>query len=351
MKKLLFIDREQFGSLTDSLKYCEYLHNTYQIVYFCFDKGRPKISFPNMKIIYIPQINPRALRGIVFIFIAIIKCLFFNGKIFILYFPKCEIIKQILFWKKMHIDIRTLSVITDEEKRIKENKQICKSINNFESVSFITQAIANAAHIKTTIKKYILPLGSDIISHTNKDFSILKLLYIGTLENRDIIKTVLGLELFIKKYPTISIIYNIIGDGSDYNLIKNYIIEHKLTHIIKMHGRLPYSALKPFLDSHNTGISFIPITPGYDLQPPTKTYEYILSGLCCLATKTQSNRDVIINDINGYLIDDSPSSFCQGIEHIYTNRNKFQSENIRQTLIPYQWNFLIEKYLKPIIED
>lgn len=351
MKKILFIDREQFGSLTDSLKYCEYLHNTYQIEYLCLDKGRPKISFPNLKIIYIPQINPRILRGIIFILIAVFKCLFYNGKIFILYFPKCEIIKQILFWKKMHIDIRTLSIITNEEKRINENKQICKSIDNFESVSFITQAIANTANIKTTIKQYILPLGSDIISHTNKDFNSLKLLYIGTLENRDIIKTVQGLELFITKYPSISITYNIIGDGSDYDLIKNYIIEHKLTHVVKMHGRLPYSSLKPFLDSHNIGISFIPITTGYDLQPPTKTYEYILSGLFCLATKTKSNCDVIINDTNGYLIDDSPSSFYNGIEHIYTNRNKFQSENIRQTLITYQWKFLIEKYLKPIIED
>ena len=138
-KKILFIDREQFGSLTDSLKYCEYLHDTYSISYLCIDKGRPKVTFPNMKVTYIPKIKPRALRGSIFILTALLKCLFFQGKIFKLYFPKCEIIKRIIFWKKMHLDIRTLSIKKDTEERNAENNQICKSINCFNSVSFITQ--------------------------------------------------------------------------------------------------------------------------------------------------------------------------------------------------------------------
>lgn len=350
-KKVLFIDREQFGSLTDSLKYCEYMNNSYDIEYLCFDKKRPKIKLSNIEVHYVPAFKPRVLRAIIFIIIAIIKCLFYKGKIFVLYFPKCETIKKILFWKKIHIDIRTLSVIKDEEKRKKENLQICNCINKFDSVSIISQPIADSINIKSSIKQYILPLGADIISKNEKSFNTIKLLYIGTLENRDIIKTVQGLELFIKKNPSLSISYDIVGDGCDFDIINNYILEHRLDTYVRMYGRVPYKELKPFLDSHNVGVSFVPMTTGYDLQPPTKTYEYILSGLFCIATNTRSNNDVIINDVNGYLIEDSASSFFKALEHIYNNKDNYYSELIRKTLLDYQWHILVDKYLRPILED
>ena len=350
-KKILFIDREQFGSLTDSLKYCEYLHDTYSISYLCIDKGRPKVTFPNMKVTYIPKIKPRALRGSVFILTALLKCLFFRGKIFILYFPKCEIIKRIIFWKKMHLDIRTLSIKKDTEERNAENNQICKSINCFNSVSFITQPIANLVSVKSSIKQFILPLGADVISNTNKEYNHLHLLYVGALEGRDIIKTVQGVELFITQNPTQSIFYDIVGDGIEFDMIKTYIERHNLSQYIKMWGRIPYKSLKPFLDTHNIGISFVPITPGYDLQPPTKTYEYILSGLFCIATKTTANCEVIINDKNGYLIEDTAKSFCDALKHLLQNKHSYNSSTIRNSLINFQWKILIDKYLKTILED
>lgn len=40
--KLLIIDRGQLGILTDTLKYCEYLHCHFNITYICFDEHRKK---------------------------------------------------------------------------------------------------------------------------------------------------------------------------------------------------------------------------------------------------------------------------------------------------------------------
>lgn len=304
-----------------------------------------------MRITYIPQIKPRALRGSVFILTALLKCIFFKGKIFILYFPKCEIIKRVIFWKKMHLDIRTLSIEKDAEKRNADNKQICKSINFFNSVSFITQSIADLVPLKPSIKQFILPLGADVISNTNKEYNHLHLLYIGTLEGRDIIKTVQGVELFIAQNPVQSIFYDIIGDGVDFDMIKTYIEKQNLSQYIKMWGRIPYKSLKSFLDTHNIGVSFVPMTPGYDLQPPTKTYEYILSGLFCIATKTSANCEVIIDDKNGYLIEDTAKSFCNALKHILQNKHFYNSQTIRKSLANFQWKILIDKYLKNILED
>ena len=62
--------------------------------------------------------------------------------------------------------------------------------------------------------------------------------------------------LFKDKYPEIPLIYSIIGDGEELYEIKNYIHMQKLESTIHTYGRLPYSELKPFLDTHNIGISY-----------------------------------------------------------------------------------------------
>ena len=47
--KLLIIDRGQLGILTDTLKYCEYLHCHFNITYICFDEHRKKIEMGQRK--------------------------------------------------------------------------------------------------------------------------------------------------------------------------------------------------------------------------------------------------------------------------------------------------------------
>ena len=55
MKKILFIDRYQFGYTTDTLKYSEHLNQQYKIRYVSFDFGWEKIKIPNVNTIYVPR--------------------------------------------------------------------------------------------------------------------------------------------------------------------------------------------------------------------------------------------------------------------------------------------------------
>lgn len=348
MKKILFIDRYQFGYTTDTLKYCEHLNQQYKIRYVSFDLGWKKIKIPNVNTIYVPRYGNIVIRAVLFLIYAIVNCLFFDGAIFILYFPKCSLLKRILFWKKMHIDIRTLAVNTNPEERASINKQIQKDIAVFDSASFITQGVKE--QISWSGKKYfILPLGADILSHTNKTFDELNLLYVGTLANRNIIDTVKGYENFTKLHPEIKSHYDIIGDSSGNELqeLRQYVNEKGLNEHITLHGRLPYTALSTFFDSHNIGISYVPITDYYDHQPPTKTYEYILSGLVCVATSTYSNKK-IITSTNGILHQDNAASFQNALETMLKNKEQYDSQLIRESLHKYQWENIIKESFLPI---
>lgn len=350
MKKILFIDRSQLGLITDYLMYCKILSSHYHIHYICFDMGKPKLLIPNVHVTYVPRWGNFTCRAILFLFYCLVTILFFNGFVFIANFPKCSILKRLLFWKRMHVDVRTLSVESTEEERRLADSQLIKDIRYFDSSSFISKGI-QAKILQNVKHSYILPLGADVISNSNKSFNNLNLLYVGTLNNRHIIETVKGYVNFVKSHPNIKTHYDIVGDGINHELeeIDKFIKSQDMGQYITLHGRINYSELLPFFDSHNIGVSYIPITDYYQCQPPTKTYEYILSGLICLGTATDSNKE-IINEKNGVLHLDNCTAFEEALEFILKNKDKYNSKIIRDTLIPYQWKNIIDKYLMPIIE-
>ncbi len=349
MKNILFVDRGQFGVLVDTLKYCEHLNKIYSIDYLCFDEHRPYVQIPNVKICYVSRSGSKLFNGIRFIFKVLTKCIFYNGIIFIVYFPGCSIIKLLLFWKKIHLDIRTLSVSKDNKVRQRENKLIDFAVKFFDSISCVSIGIKDKLQIPGNVPSYILPLGSDVISYTNKNFENIHLLYVGTLTNRNILQTIIGTVKFLADNTNIVLTYDIIGDGDEYKIIDEYINENRLSQFIRLHGRLPHSELKPYFDKCNIGVSYVPVVDYYEYQPPTKTFEYILSGLFCIATKTLANIE-IISSSNGVLIEDTSDAFSKALDFIRNQNNKINSVHIRNSIKEHTWDNIIRKYLIPIID-
>ena len=119
---------------------------------------------------------------------------------------------------------------------------------------------------------------------------------------------------------------------------------------IRFLGRVKFSEVKELLETHNIGVSYIPINDYYDNQPPTKTFEYIMNGLVCLATNTIENKKVI-NERNGILVDDDINSLINGFEKVYKNINNYSKEEIILTLREYSWEYIVNSILKNIIEN
>lgn len=350
MKKLLIISRQQFGYLVDIYKWCEHLSDEYQIEVVTFD-GKEKIALdrPNVKIHYVSYKGNKTLRGIRYILVTLWHMLFFKGCIMVEYFNGCSIFKKLLPWKKMILDIRTLSIKKDEESRTAENNIIKQTCEKYDFTTIISDGTRKAISLDDN-KSAILPLGSDIISTTDKKYDELRLLYVGTLSGRDIHKTIEGLGIYLKENPDTNIHYDIIGDGyaGELDALKSQACKIGIEEYITFHGFVPHNKITPYLDNCNVGVSFVPMTRCYEHQPPTKTYEYILSGLYTIATGTFSNKEIITAK-NGILIDDTAEAFAEGLAQISRIADTLKSDTIRETLSDSTWEIIVRDRLEKIL--
>jgi hypothetical protein len=347
-KKLLIIVKEQFGYHTDSYKYCQYLKNEFEITYICFDVGEEKILEENINILYCPYSGSFLQRGIEFIQF----CRNFikhnePDLIFTVYFQMVSLLRISLPFHKFILDIRTGSINKNIKKRKKYDRIMKYESLFFQNITIISKCLSEKLNIPNK-KSHILPLGSDILSYTDKNFDAMHLLYVGTLDSRDIHETIEGLSIFLEtcEYDINDISYDIFGSGTieSETILKQMIIDKKLEKIVLFHGRKNHKELKQYFNRSNIGISYIPITDYFDCQPPTKTYEYINAGLVCLATATKENI-TLINSDNGTLCKSNPHSFAEGLMKIFKERKKYNSKNIRDSLKESTWDNIIKQNL------
>ena len=348
-KSVLIIDKHQFGYLTDTYKWCEYLRDYYNVTIITPRGSKPTLSLNGVSVKVVSGKN-KLLFGIKYLVTCLRYMILFNGPIIVVYFIGCDIFKKILPRKKMILDIRTLSVNGSEEVRTKYNRRVNNTCLLYNHITCISEGVRDSLHLNEK-RSSILPLGADPFSDKVKEFNDLNLLYVGTLTDRHIEQTILGLKQFCRHFPNVKVKYDIVGDGW-YNEVEelNTLVEQcGLGDTVYIHGRIPYNNLARFFEVSNVGISYIPKTSFFDCQPPTKTFEYILSGMVCVATSTHANSEVINQD-NGILIDDTPESFEKGLVELYHKRRRYDSTRIRTSLSMFQWATIVKRDLKPILE-
>lgn len=343
--RIIICNPQQFGLNTDYVMYAKYLQNHFkEVCYITINQGYSMTDMSGVKFHYIPKFSFKQISYLLFF----LYCLFFimlhPGKIMTSNFSGCRYLKKMIPWRKMTVNIRTVSVNHNKAEADIKNKKILNDVLPYDRIIMISEGGAKQLKLPLDRTK-IVALGADVLSVIPKMFDYPRLLYIGTLTGRNIIQTVKGFHQYLISCGADNKAqYNIVGNGEEYETILNYVKSHGLTSRVKLHGFKPYDELKPFLDECNIGVSYVPITDGFMFQPPTKTFEYINSGLYCIATKTKANEDVITNR-NGMLIDDNANSFMNALIHFDKIKGAINETEIRQSGEKYLWENIIDDQL------
>lgn len=354
MRKLLIIDTHPYGTLTDVAKWCDNMPKDIKVKVVCLKNIEDKPTLPqNVKLLETPFVSSYNIRGALFVLSAIITIIFHKGPILVEYFKGCSIFKKLMPWRRMLLDVRTLAVwgnmdVNGQKIRDKYDNGVRNAAKCYDALFVISEGMKDKiGNVGKPV--YMLPLGADVISTKEKKYAPIRLLYVGTLMNRNLEKTILGLSQFVNKFPADDISYDIIGGNTDeVEKFREYAKALKCDKYIMLHGRIAHCELKPYFDKCNIGVSFVPITPSYNIQPVTKTFEYANSGLYVIGTATVENKKVINSDC-GILISDTHEDFCSALEFIREQASTIEENKVRQSLSRHNWANIVQNCLLPII--
>jgi glycosyltransferase involved in cell wall biosynthesis len=346
------VNGAQFGHSSGHYFYCKYLSGNFTIRYICYDRGLDRLVLENVDVCYVSFRGSKFQRSLRFLKECIRNSYSIKPDIlFVTYFNVCFLLTAFCRYKKTFLDIRTGSLKENSIQRNINNFVILIQSFFFNGVNILSDSLRKKLNISDKNCK-VVPLGSEVYFGGNHCFNSLNLLYVGTLDDRNISETIKGLHLFLQNNEVkgIKICYTIIGFGSDAESLRilKSISEYHMSDIVKYIGRKNHNELIPYFEQSNIGIVFVPQTSWYDCQPSTKLFEYMLAGMPVVATNTYENR-LIINEDNGVLINDSAKDFCNGLMKIYYQRNSFSSSEIRKSVDSYTWENIVNNNLKPYL--
>lgn len=357
--RILIISRGPLGYLTDAAKLCEYAVQRHQVTFLSFEslgymlRGEQWTS--------IPEVATRVVRlgGCLPVRFArwLSACFQETRKgydlIYVYYFPGCSLLRSVRCRKAFVLDIRTGSTLRRPVLRCAQDVITAFEARSFPHVTVISEGLRRNLKVPPAAA-HILPLGADPFECSPKRFDFLHLLYVGNLDpRRRICDTIDGFHRFYTEMsPAMPLRYTIVGEGpsGERERLQNQVRRLGLHDLIDLPGYVSHGQLGPYLEGCNVGVSYVPITTYYDHQPPTKTFEYLLSGMPVIATATAENRRVV-SDFNGVLITDTSDAFCRGLHQLTERRAGFDSAVIRSSISRYTWRDIIERNALPFLES
>ncbi|NOW85438.1 glycosyltransferase involved in cell wall biosynthesis [Clostridium beijerinckii] len=350
MNKIMIISPIEFGLLIDHVKWIKYLNSYYNLEHISIS-NKKNFCDKNIKFTYVKRKN-KLIKNIYFILYVRHKIRTNNPKCVIIdYFPGCSLIKFLNSKTKFILDIRTMTISDNILKKHIRDFVLKMETKVFKEITVISEKIGK----KLKLKKFtILPLGADkFVDDSNliRENSKLKLLYIGVFHNRQIDKTILAIKRALDMEPNINMEYNIIGYSKNINenkYLRNIINENKLQSYIKIIGKVSSENLGPYLKNSNVGLAYIPKKKYFDLQSPTKVYEYVVNGLYCIATNTTANKE-IITEKNGIIVEDSIEELAKAIIKVNKIIKDIDYVEVAESLSNYKWSNIVKNILVSVI--
>jgi glycosyltransferase involved in cell wall biosynthesis len=347
---LLLVSTLQFGVHTDTTKYCEHLRGRFRLTYLCLDQGLPRRVLDGVEIVYCGR-RPfgKVELGLFLDSVRLLRSRSF-GLVFLRRWKLCFLLRLLFPRVPMIFDIRSGSIETGAFRRALEDSLTWFNSLFFRHVTVISEGLARGLRLPR--KAHVLPLGADPTENlTRRQADFLRLIYVGTFKNRHLELTIAGLRRYLDDGPGVSCSYTIIGFGpeSDVDRLRTAVADHALESIVEIRDRVDHDALGSVLADHDVGVAFTPRVAWYEHQPSTKVFEYLASGLLCIATESAANREVITPE-NGVLIEASPEGFCAGLKAVANTLRSSEPIRVAETVHDYSWARIVCDNLLPYLQ-
>jgi glycosyltransferase involved in cell wall biosynthesis len=349
--RLLIVSFEQFGYHADSHEYCRHLGDRFRITYLCPDQGLPHQSLADVEVIH----RQRPPLGKVELGLLIEAHRLLQRRRYAVAFlrrTKFSFLLRLLHPRTpMVFDIRSGSIEGSGPRRILENVLLRANAVFFSNITVISSGLARQLGLPR--RAHVVPLGADLqpLSAAPRRDE-LRLVYVGTFKNRRLELTVEGLGEFVRNAAAdLSVRYTLVGFGSEAEreAIRDAALTSGLGDRVQIRDRIDRRDLPALLAEHNVGVAFTPQVPCFEHQPSTKVFEYLQSGLLCIATDNQANREVI-SSVNGVLVPGSADGFRRGLEELAGKLPHWNPHEVADSVRGHTWRAIVEENLAPYLE-
>ena len=350
-KKILISITSQFGYHIPTYMYCKYMDKEkFEVHYVGYDWGKERKIIEDVEVHYIPMFSNRV--KMYYNYIRTINKIIRKEKFNLLFLVVCKgyfFIRMSNLFRKSVMDVRTGDVYIEKKGFSLFNSKIRIASLFFRNITILSESLREELKLPKR-KCRLVTLGAEQPDIPDKSFNQINLFYIGTIQKRNIHQTVEGVALFLRNNPDIHLTYNIVGYGfpETEKILVETIQSHNLSGIVKFHGRKYYPEILDIVKNSNIGVAYVPIIKGYDCQPTTKLFEYVLAGMPVIATKTTENSKEILPEC-GVLVQDNPNSFAKGLEEIQMNLNTYNSRQIKEKYYAFRWDTILSDNLSPYL--
>lgn len=207
---------------------------------------------------------------------------------------------------------------------------------------------------------FIAPLGADLQSFepNTEDNRLLSrygieekatiLVYSGSVSSkRKLRNLILAFWKACIKFENLRLL--ILGEGDDVSHLKMLTQKLAISDKVFFLGYINYFDVPKFLSVADIAVSYVPIIPAFDAQPPAKTVEYLACSLPVIATSTRGNNRFVVHGWNGLLTKDDPGSLSKAIVKLSQDeglREKL-AEMARPSVEDYDWGKIVERRILP----
>lgn len=178
----------------------------------------------------------------------------------------------------------------------------------------------------------------------------LKLLYVGSVQKdrgRDLMLEAIA---FANKFSKI-VHLTIVGASDDQlktcqDTIKYLDIEQH----VSVRGRVPGHMIPSFMATADAGLCIWDNLPWYRFNPPTKLFEYLVSGLPVLASNIMTHSQYIKDDDNGLLFEYDSASLAMAIKRFWHARARINQmkQCASDSSTPYLWSNIEPQFMNDI---
>lgn len=255
---------------------------------------------------------------------------------------------------KVYVQLFTPSVDKSKFKRKVLDYMMSLNLKAFKYIGAGKYGNPNCIKYRIPRRKVLeVEVGMPDYGYKERDFKDLKLVYIGSINYRNVWQAVEGFDLFVRKHPECNCTFDIIGAGNpeETGKLMNTINNAKYCNRIKYHGRLSVSEVKSVFDKCNIGVAYVPICD-HMRNSSTKTIEYALCGMPIIATANSVRSKLVTEDI-GVLCNDDPDSFADALSRLKDNiaLGRYSSQAIREKYDSYSIEKVMKTKYVPLIDN